>query len=96
MKLTIKELRARYWSKNPQAKAALVFTRKTGGEPLEICNPLALALARVNFDNAQAIRNRVAMYAASPAARKRALSEAHAQMQRANENLMAAYLGYDE
>lgn len=96
MKLTIKELRARYWINNPQAKKALVFTRKTGGEPLEICNPLALALARVNFDNAQAIRNRVAMYAASPAARKRALSEAHAQMQRANENLMAAYLGYDE
>lgn len=96
MKPTIKELRARYWSKNLQAKTALVFTRKTSAEPVEICNPLALALARVNFDNAQAIRNRVVMYAASPAERKRALSEAHAQMQRANENLMAAYLGYDE
>ena len=96
MQATIKELKAKHWNNNPLEKKALLLTRTTGAEPVEICNPLALAVARVNFDNAQAIRNRVAMYAASPAARKRALSEAHAQMQRANENLMAAYLGYDE
>lgn len=96
MKSTVKELRARHWSNNQQAKKALVFTRTAGSEPVAVCNPLALALARVNFDNAQALRNRVRMYHASKETVRRTMAEAHAQMQRANENLMAAYLGFDE
>ncbi len=99
MKATIQELRAKHWGKKAafagceiyRAKA-LVFTgSREGSEPLRVVNPLALALARVNFDNACSLRNRTRLYAASVEVKRDTLREAHAQMQRANENLKAAY-----
>lgn len=97
MKLTIKEMRAKHWGKKPGAdiytKArALVFTgSRTDADPVKVVNPLALALARVNFDNAQALRNRCRMYAASVEVKRDTLREAHNQMAKANENLRIAY-----
>ena len=97
MKATINELRAKHWGKVSHAdiytKArALVFTgSRADAEPVKVVNPLALALARVNFDNACSLRNRCRMYAASIEVKRNTLKEAHNQMARANENLRIAY-----
>lgn len=98
MKPTIEALRAHYWghnnpkqgTNNQVARGALLCTRN-GGSTLKVVNPLALALARVNFDSAQAISQIMKRYAASPEARRDMQSKARAQMAQANANLKEAY-----
>lgn len=89
---TIEDLRAKYW---PTGDIGLIKRNTLGRgvrlKPLVVVNPLALAVARVNFDSAQALRNRVRMWHASPEVKRDTLRLAHEKMQQANENLAAAY-----